>query len=202
MRGIYIDIETSGLDPFVHYPLEIGCVIVDLLSGEELGSYESLLQISPQAWEQRDPESTRINGLSFQQLASGKTSQTVAHELTSLLLSCEISQKNAFFICQNPSFDRPFFCKILSPYQQDQRKWPYHWLDLASMYWALQLVHKQITQPFSLNLSKDTIAEHLSLPPEAKPHRAINGVRHLLACYEKLVGYPQKKMSDLPSSDL
>jgi DNA polymerase-3 subunit epsilon/oligoribonuclease len=34
-----------------------------------------------------------------------------------------------------------------------------------------------------MSLSKDAIAARLGLPPEEKPHRALNGVAHLLACY-------------------
>jgi DNA polymerase-3 subunit epsilon/oligoribonuclease len=70
--------------------------------------------------------------------------------------------------------------------------WPYHWLDLASMYWALEIKKSQNLEyslPDEILLSKDNIAKSLGLEQEAKPHRAMHGVDHLLLCYTHLVGY-------------
>ena len=64
------------------------------------------------------------------------------------------------------------------------------------MYWAitLQKVKKgESPPPWQTGFSKDLIAEIYHLPKEAKPHRAMNGVSHLLLCYEAVVGFPQKK---------
>jgi hypothetical protein len=66
---------------------------------------------------------------------------------------------------------------------------PYHWLDLASMYFVQRLVFEQKKQEFSLKLSKNAIAKALSLPIESIPHRAMNGARHLLLCYTNLVRF-------------
>ncbi len=53
MFGVFLDTETSGLDPFVHVPLEIAFIIVNLCTGQELVSYETLLQVSDEAWLRR-----------------------------------------------------------------------------------------------------------------------------------------------------
>jgi DNA polymerase-3 subunit epsilon/oligoribonuclease len=60
------------------------------------------------------------------------------------------------------------------------------------MYWALQF--KLYTQnhehfPLEINLSKNIIAQHFGLPPEAAPHQALNGVDHLILCYKTVVGF-------------
>jgi DNA polymerase-3 subunit epsilon/oligoribonuclease len=55
------------------------------------------------------------------------------------------------------------------------------------MYWALNL---KTSNKFA-GFSKDQIAKSLNLPPEEKPHKAINGVNHLILCYKHLVGFPK-----------
>ena len=102
-------------------------------------------------------------------------------------------RKKAVFICQNPSFDRGFFSQLIDPDTQEDLNWPYHWLDLASMYWAISMdkAKKQNCPfPWETGISKDLIASHYNLPAEDKPHRAMNGVDHLLICYEAVVGFP------------
>ena len=187
MLGVFLDIETSGLDPFRHEPLEIAFIIADLLRKKELAHYESLLQISPEEWGHRDLESSKVNCISLEMLSFGKKRVHVAKEIEEILLEYSITNKRAFFICQNPSFDRPFFSKIISPGRQKLLDFPYHWLDLASMYFAKKLVYDQEQQEFSLEISKDAIAAALALPPEEHPHRAMNGVRHLYLCYSNLL---------------
>ncbi len=190
MLGVFLDTETSGLDPFLHTPLELAFVVVDLFSGRELIAYQSLLQVSDEEWLARDLASLDVNGLTRKDLETGVARPQAAKEIEALFSGYQITNDRAFFICQNPSFDRPFFSKIVPPYRQEALRWPYHWLDLASMFWAKQAVFDQRTQEFKLSVSKDVIAQTLSIPPEARPHRAMNGVRHLLACYERLIGYP------------
>lgn len=189
MLGVFLDIETSGLDPFLHEPLEIAFIIVDLLRGHELARYESLLQVTQEEWDRKDPASIAINKITQETLSNGKKRSQVADEIERLLVHYCITNERAFFICQNPSFDRPFFSKIVTPQKQQVLDLPYHWLDLASMYFVKRLVQKQNEQEFSLLLSKNAIAKALSLPEEQIPHRAMNGVQHLLLCYKHLVGF-------------
>lgn len=193
MLGVFLDIETSGLDPFLHHPLEIAIIIVDLLRGKELGRYESLLQVSQEEWERRDLSSSEVNKITWEELTLGKTRKQAAGEIEELLLHHSINNKRAFFICQNPSFDRPFFFKIIPQSRQRVLDLPYHWLDLASMYFSERLVFEQKRQEFALEISKDAIARALSLSPEQRPHRAMNGVLHLLLCYTSLLGFPERE---------
>jgi len=193
MLGVFLDIETSGLDPFLHDPLEIALIIVDLLHGKELGRYESVLQVTREEWTRRDPSSIEINKITLEELVKGKPREQVGREIEELLFHHSINNKRAFFICQNPSFDRPFFSKIIPQPRQQALDLPYHWLDLASMYFAERLIFEQRTQEFALGISKDAIAKSLSLAPEQRPHRAMNGVLHLLLCYTSLLGFPGRK---------
>ena len=61
---------------------------------------------------------------------------------------------------------------------QQELELPYHWLDLASMYWAKILTPQEVNGRViryhpSIHippLSKDAIAHGLGIPPEEKPH--------------------------------
>lgn len=192
MLGIFLDQETTGLDSYRHKLLEVACKIVDLQTGELKGSYESIVFQPQSVWEARDCHAIEVNGFTEQELRYGKPEAAIGKELTDLFTSLHIERGKAFFICANPSFDRPFFYHLIDCYTQEKLNWPYHWLDLASMYWALEIQkakHHELSLPDKLVLSKDCIAQNLSLAKEEKPHRAMQGVNHLLLCYEHLVGF-------------
>ncbi len=191
MRAIFLDIETTGLDASKHRPIDIALTIVDITTGRYLASYQSILKIAPEAWALRDPISIDINGFTWEQICTGKETAIVCKEIIALFTEHGIQRGKAVFICQNPAFDRGFFNLIIEVYTQELLNWPYHWLDLASMYWAL-LVEKSnregVAFPEQITISKNEIAKKYNLPPEMSPHRAIKGVEHLIQCYEAVLG--------------
>ncbi|HPE84789.1 MAG TPA: 3'-5' exonuclease [Chlamydiales bacterium] len=184
MLGIFLDTETNGLNPRRHCPLEIAIVIQNLQSGKEYASYEAIIAQPQSKWDQSDTESLAVNGFTWEEVQAGKPIDLVASEILALLKSCDIKRGKAVFICQNPSFDRAFFSQIIDIDKQEAIKLPYHWLDLASMYWA------KAHEPWRNGISKDAIASAHKLAPEAKPHRAMNGTRHLIACYWAVLKRP------------
>ena len=192
MLGIFLDIETTGCDPRRHVPIDIAFRIIELDGSRAHSCYSALLLPTEEEWERRDPSSMAVNGYEWELLQrSGKTAGGVAAEIRFLFSRAEVSRDSAVFICQNPSFDRPFFSLLVDPYTQEFLGWPYHWLDLASMYWSQQLnAWKQSGEriPPSCSFSKDRIAATYRLPPEQKPHHALSGVDHLIACYSAVVG--------------
>lgn len=193
MLGIFLDQETTGLDSFTHRVVEIACRVVDLSTGHCLASYEAVVSQGDSVWQARDLGAIEINGFTQEELRRGKTEAEIGKEIIELFTRLGIKRSYAAFICANPSFDRPFFSQIVPTYTQERLNWPYHWLDLASMYWALECVKiKELGArlPESVVLSKDSIATKLALPKEQKPHRAMQGVEHLLLCYTALVGFP------------
>jgi DNA polymerase-3 subunit epsilon/oligoribonuclease len=191
MQAIFLDIETTGLDAMQHRAIDVAFKVVNLTTGYYEGSYQSLISISPEAWRQSDPASMKINGYTWEQVAQGKAPTEVRQEIITLLTELKIERGKAVFICQNPSFDRGFFMQLVDVYTQERLHWPYHWLDFASMYWALltaQAVNSGTPFPLSLNLSKNEIAKTFNLPEEAVPHRAMQGVEHLIRCYQAVFG--------------
>lgn len=181
MLGVFLDLETNGLNAFKHRILEIAFQIIDLETGAVKDSYESIIKQPEAIWKQSDPDSLQVNGFTFEMIQKGKPEEQVSQEIIALVNKWNIKRGTGIFIGQNPSFDRMFFNQIVSPDLQEGASWPYHWLDLASMYWA--------KRQGSLALSKNAIAKELGLPEEEMPHKAMNGVRHLLACYKAVIGF-------------
>ena len=103
-----------------------------------------------------------------------------------------IKRGQAVFICQNPSFDRGFFSQLIPSYEQEKMNLPYHWLDFASMFFSIELFHNK--KPWDVGFSKDKIARYLNLKEEVRPHRAINGVHHLLECFKQLISCYKSQM--------
>lgn len=198
MLGIFLDQETTGLDPSRHRVLEIAIKLLDLANGDLLGEFSSIVKQPQQVWEKSDPISLSVNGFRWSDLDDGQSEQAVNKQIITLFTQVGIQRHNAFFLCQNPAFDRAFFAQLVDIYTQEQLQWPYHWLDFASMYWALfvrEVSQKQLEWPSELSLSKDEIAKRYGLPPEVRPHRAMNGVDHLLRCYQRVVGWGAPKLA-------
>lgn len=191
MRAIFLDIETTGLDTQRHRPIDIGFKIIDVTTGEEIGSYQSVVALSADEWNQRDLQSVQINGFTWEDVQTGKPPAQVAAEIIEIFEKASVRRLKAVFICQNPAFDRGFFTQLIDIYTQERLNWPYHWLDFASMYWALiakENAELGVPFPEEINLSKNEIAKRHNLPPEEEPHRAIRGVEHLILCYKTVVG--------------
>jgi DNA polymerase-3 subunit epsilon/oligoribonuclease len=192
MLGVFLDTEANGLNPQVHKIIEVAFKIADLASGEIKEIYQSLVRVSFEAWEKSDPASLHINGFSWEEVKAAPTPSQVAEEIIDLLTRHGIKRKKAVFICQNPSFDRVYFSQLVNVDTQELLQFPYHWLDLASMFWAITLRIEKL-MPWDIGFSKDLIASYYHLPGEEKPHRAMNGVNHLFLCYEKAVGFPERE---------
>jgi DNA polymerase-3 subunit epsilon/oligoribonuclease len=190
MKAIFLDIETTGLDPVIHKPIDIAFKVIHIPSWEQVGSYQSLIYQTPSDWEDHDPVSLEINGFVWEDISKGKDVLTVRQEVINLFQKLDIQRGKAVFICQNPSFDRAFFIQLVDVYTQERSQWPCHWLDLASMYWALLAKRQaELRMPFpeALSLSKNSIANLYNLPTERHPHRAMQGVDHLISCYQAIM---------------
>lgn len=194
MLAIFLDIETSGLDSFHHRVLEIAFKVIDVGSGQEKLTYQSIVKQPLEVWEKRDPTSITINGFTWEKVLLGQEEAIVRQEIIQIFVDLKIERGKAVYICQNPAFDRGFFAQLVDVYTQERHHWPYHWLDFASMYWALQvkqLTGRQEPLPLEMNLSKNAIAEQFGLSIESSPHHALNGVDHLILCYRTVVGFGQ-----------
>jgi len=191
LLGIFLDTETNGLNTKKHHVIEIAFRIVDTLSGNELDHFESRLFVSYEEWKKSDPVSLKVNGFSWCDVKDSPKHEQVVEEIKAAFSRSKIKRDTAVFICQNPSFDRAFFNQLIDADAQETLGWPYHWLDLASMYWAKCFL-KGTNRPSDTGISKNAIARAHHLPEEANPHKAMNGVDHLLLCYRTVVGFPEE----------
>jgi DNA polymerase-3 subunit epsilon/oligoribonuclease len=187
--AVFLDTETNGLDHTVHNILEIAFEIVDLSNGKVLESYEHLIKLSEEDWVKSNLYSLSFNGITKEKMLTGSPESVVAKEVKNIFNRHSIVKGKAVFICQNPSFDRIFFSKLIDITYQEQNQYPYHWLDLASMHFAKSIL--QGIQPDQINLSKDQIASYYGLEKEARPHRALAGVQNLITCYKHVLGFPK-----------
>ncbi|MBS0650819.1 MAG: 3'-5' exonuclease [Verrucomicrobia bacterium] len=195
MLGIFLDSETNGLNAMKHRIIEIAFKIIDVRTGELKDQFQSHISASFEEWEKSDPASLQVNGFTWPEVSQAASPKSVGESIIKLFNKHDIKRGEAVFICQNPSFDRIFFSQLIDVDTQEKLLWPYHWLDLASMYWAKAIHKTQLGEgkyPWETGCSKDKIATALSLPKEEKPHRAMNGVNHLLLCYESVVAFPEK----------
>ena len=195
MLGIFLDTETNGLNVQIHRVIEIAFKILDLYTGKIVDQYQSIVFQPIEIWDKSDPASLHVNGFHWEDIKGGKKEQETAEEIIHYFTKHQIERKKAVFICQNPSFDRAFLSQIVPPDTQEALDLPYHWLDLASMFWAIAMkeakqVKKENMFPWETGLSKDRIAARYNIPFEEKPHRAMNGVNHLIECYKAIVGFP------------
>lgn len=198
MKGVFIDIETTGLDFDIHEALEVAIVIVDLNNYSEQFAYTSCIKCDECTWSRADEKALAYNGFTrHENQVHSKDIFEVGKDLEEFFIKHEIVKGRAVFICQNPSFDRPFFLQLMSQERMIDLKLPYHWLDLASMFWikyygscfpipSLDMPIKDLN--YEISLSKDSIAAHFGIAPEQRPHRALNGVMHLIKCYMAVCG--------------
>ncbi len=199
MLGIFLDTETNGLNSQKHKIIELAFKILDVKTGTQVAEYQSIVFQTKEEWETADKSSLLVNGFSWDEISSkGRLKKDISTDVLTCFEKLNIKRGNAVFICQNPSFDRAFFSQLIDADIQEKLGWPYHWLDLASMYWAESIrkgEENPLCFPWKTGVSKDKIALANNLPPENKPHRAMNGVDHLLLCYKSVVGFPQEALS-------
>jgi len=193
--GVFLDTETNGLNSQVHKIVELAYKIVDLSTGEVKVEFQSIVAQPIEVWEKSDLNSLKVNGFTWDEVKAGIPIPTISQNIIDTFTKWGIERKKALFICQNPSFDRVFFSQLIDSDTQELLRWPYHWLDLASMFWAITMDKAKRNEgpfPWETGVSKDLIATHYKLPKETSPHRAMNGVSHLLLCYQAIVGFPKK----------
>jgi len=133
--------------------------------------FQTLINQDVTDWEKSDKKSLKINGFTWEEVSQGKPLEKTAKEIIDHFAALGIQRNKAVFICQNPSFDRVFFSQVVNPKTQELLNWPYHWLDLASMHWALTMDRAKTGSgplPWDKGLSKDKIASFYNLPPRRK----------------------------------
>src|ERR1700722_21027167 len=100
MLAIFLDIETTGLDPKIHQPIDIAFKVIDPSTGEVKGDYQSIVKQSQERWDERDPISIEINGYTWEEVQSGKEPDVIAKEIIEQFTEFKVQRGKAVFICQ------------------------------------------------------------------------------------------------------
>lgn len=169
---LFIDVETTGLDPTTHEVIEIAAMRTSPNALVVRGQYSA--KIKPQKLELADPKALQINGFVSSEWSDEKCSsvETVLSELSKLADDCVL-------IGHNVSFDESF---IVPLYKKLDRKvpWSYHKVDTVALAWPLYLT----TELEGLSLSK--LCSYLGT--EAIPsHRAASDVAACRELYVRLI---------------
>lgn len=167
------DLETSGDIPGVHEILEIGLVVFDPQTFEIKDKWES--KVKPEHIETAVQAALDYNGYNKKDWENSVL-------LSEAMKTYAEKTQNCIFCSYNVSFDWGFINEAcfrvgmqnpMSTFENHDR------LDLLSIAWDRGLKHEP---SFSLN----TACKLFGVPPEPKPHSALNGAMTAYELFKKL----------------
>lgn len=164
------DVETTGLDYRTHEIIEIGLLLVDPRSLAVIDTLD--IKVKPCRLDLASPTAMAVNGYRDEDWLS-------ALDLQRAMLWFAVKTRDAVFASWNITFDWSFIREAFRltgvPDLTDRRK-----------FCLMSAAIERLRGSDIANVSKDSVAEFLKLPPESKPHRAINGALHALEVYKAL----------------
>jgi len=168
---IITDLETTGLDPYVHVILEIGALVVDQRSLDVLHTWQVKVRPTTSALALAEPGALEVNGYSEEEWRDDAVSLRYA------LLAYMAYARGGVFLAQNVTFDWGFMQAALRA-TDVKSTLDYHRLDLASLSW--------LRWPELESVSLSAVAEGLGLGREPRPHRALAGAKLALEILRRI----------------
>lgn len=170
---IFVDLETTGLDPEQHEIIEIACLVVDGETFVVKKQYEE--KIKPIHLETANPNSLQVNGYSDEEWREAKSLFDVLKEVNQLT-------PGGILVGWNVSFDWGFLERGFK-YLGMLPQFDYHRIDVMSIAYAKVYSQKEIRE-----LGMRKIAPHLGINlQERKPHRAAEDVQACFEIFKKLM---------------
>lgn len=185
---LVVDVETSGVDAAVHSIVSIGAV--DFLHSDNQFNEECRIWDGA-AWQ---PEALAVNGRTPADLSlpSLRPLEAVARDF----FLWAAKSGHPVMAGQNVSFDSSFLCATAARFRI---RFPFgrRLVDLHSVAYAHLLGHGLLPplRDGTSDLSLDAILALVGLPPEPKPHLAINGAKLEAEAFSRLV-YGKNLLSD------
>lgn len=159
---LFLDTETTGLDPAIHEPIEVGAVLCSP-DGDIVMEYSVRMQPSPGAIERAEPKALEVNGYTPELWADALPRAVVAKTLHSM-------STDARLVASNVAFDAAMSTRLLKEHGF-KPAWSHRLIDIGAMAWPLNVLgYLERTGLFAM-------CEELGIPPEPEVHRAINGAR-------------------------
>lgn len=178
---VFLDTETTGLDPHHHEIIEI-CMVKhshEIASTIECPERVSQVyeMIMPEWPDRLDPKAAEVNGFTVAEW-EGKGAigfHECANEIADYIEGCTL-------VGFNPWFDIRFIMSELSRVGHKAPHFNYHALDLCSMAYPLKAMG------LIEGVSAKRICEFFEIDYSAA-HRACNDVELSIECYRRLLGY-------------
>jgi DNA polymerase III epsilon subunit-like protein len=161
----HIDIETTGLVPGYHEPIDIG-IVLTTLDGDVGDSL--FLRIQPRHPERTSPGAARVNGFDAR-IWQQANALSPAQAVDSLFAFHQRARagRNLMMVAFNSQFDTAFLDHLM---RQSGRSWRelYHYfvLDIPSMAWARgyrQLTNKALAEQLGVADEPRTASEHTGI---------------------------------------
>lgn len=165
---IVVDVETTGTDPHKNSILSIGAV--------DMEKPEDTFYAECRAWDGAhiDAEALAVNGFTEEQAKDPqKSSET---EITKAFFDWFAARNNQILGGQNPLFDLGFI-KAASDRGHLENPLASRSIDQHSLAYA-HMLGRRIEPPVMHKksaLNSDSIMAYVGIPPEPKPHIALNG---------------------------
>lgn len=187
-RNIYLDTETSGLEPSTGHALLSLAAIVELGSKPpytEVSEFSILVRPTEAQWQNASHEALKVNGLTWEKLqAEGRPLNEAIDEFGRWLVSIPGLSKSVDVVCQNPAFDMKFLRAAMGA-QLDMIGFPFkNTIDIRDLYSIL--VNRRV-MPYLKYRSGKNISQALGVEPEPDVHTAIEGARVVHRNYLKLI---------------
>jgi DNA polymerase-3 subunit epsilon len=162
---VYVDVETTGLDPQRHE-------IIEFAATKDDGSFYET-KIEPQHINRAEQEALDINGYTEALWADASKMDEVAPLIQEFLTDCVI-------VGHNVRFDMGFIA-VMFKQANIRIHLDHHLVDTVT------LAYEHLVPVGLQSLSLRKICEFLGIPPEPDVHRAMNGARCAQQVYHKLV---------------
>lgn len=172
---MFLDVETSGIDPFKHELLEVAAVRVSSDFAREIGIVNKLCRMDHP--EVAEKEALEVCGYDAARWAKESEHVRVALCDYSVLLG---KDRECVVVAMNPLFDMSFIRNTADRIGLALVE-PRYVLDLASIAWPL------VVRGMIEKLSLQTLCTRYGVPNTGS-HRAMPDVRRTMAVYRKLVG--------------
>jgi len=177
---IVLDIETTGTDPRLHSIVEVGAIDFD--------HPDNYFNARCQIWEgaETDLKALAINGLTLKEIQD-KTILTQI-DLISGFITWMDQIEDKTIAGQNVDFDIDFINESAArcglDFNLGKRKVDQH--SVVYAHFLKRNIRPPMKDGFS-DLNSDFIMNYVGLPPEPKPHRAINGARYEAEALSRLI---------------
>ncbi|MCH7590238.1 3'-5' exonuclease [PVC group bacterium] len=184
MKKIWVDCETTGLEPGAHALIQLAGIIE--IDGEVVEEFD--YQLRPLKGQMINPKALAVSGVTLEEITAYRDSHVSYVEFLGLLEKYidRFDKSDKFlWIGQNPRFDYGFvealFNRHENPYLYSFIS--YHLIDIASIAMAL----KDAKRIELKSLKLESIAETFDV--QFEPHNALEDARACRKIYLKMLSY-------------